>query len=293
MKTNSPLSTTELQAEDQLLVQQAVTGNRAALTQLIQTHHQYIYNIALKFLGNLEDAQDATQEILIKLITNLGTYDAEKAKFRTWLYRVAVNFLLNYKKSATEQKIVGFEQFFGFIGDLEDSVLPAALQEEEAALTKEVKLKCMNGMLMCVPREDRLLYILGDLFGVDHKTGAALFEISPASYRKKLSRTRQQLRQWMNNKCGLINKENPCRCARKTKGFIEKGIVDPDNLLWNETFQYKIKDYTSQNMDEILKSSDYLYTRLYQEQPFREGQQTETFVADLLADETLSDIFRF
>ncbi len=276
---------------DTELVAQSVTGDRAALNKLISRHNNFIYNIALKMLGNPTDAEDVTQDILIKLITNLARYDAEKAQFRTWLYRIAFNFILNYKKSATEKAIGSFGQFFDFIDETEDD--PTVDAESLNPLSNEAKIKCMSGMLMCVPREDRLLYIVGDLFETDHNLGAEIFQISKVNFRKKLSRIRNNLRQWMNNKCGLVNKENPCRCARKTKGFIERGIVDPDNLLWNKKFAAKIGDFSKDNLQELLLHSDKVYADLYKQHPFKESKSAEQVIQSITANSAMKEILKF
>ena len=279
---------------DEDLVADAVKGKGKALNELVGRHNNFIYNIALKMLGNPTDAEDVTQDILIKLITNLAKFDNEKAQFRTWLYRIAFNFILDYKKSKTEELIHSFDQFFDFLDDIEDDT---SITHEDAdqlnPIGEEAKIKCMSGMLMCVPREDRLLYIVGDLFEIDHNLGAEIFQISKSNFRKKLSRIRNNLRQWMNNKCGLINKNNPCRCARKTKGFVQRGIVDPDNLLWDKGFSSKIEDYTKNNLQDILISSDTVYSKLYQTHPFKENKDAKVIIDNILADDTLKEILEF
>lgn len=233
MVEQNPFNETFDADHDRALIERATAGSRNALNELLRRHHNFVYNIALKMLGSVPDAKDATQDILIKLLTHLAKYDPARAQFRTWLYRIAFNHLLNVKRSAPEQIIRSFPQFFEFVGDVPDDL---SLMDEPdfGILTNEMKFKCLSGMLMCVPREDRLLYIVGDLFRVNHRLGAELFELTPANFRKKLSRIRQQLRQWMHNRCGLVNPDNPCRCAKKTRGFIERGIVDPKNLVWDK-----------------------------------------------------------
>jgi len=57
-------------------------------------------------------------------------------------------------------------------------------------------------------------------------------EITPDNFRQRLARARRDLRNFMNDKCGLVNQANPCRCAKKTRGFIQAGYIDPENLLF-------------------------------------------------------------
>lgn len=280
--------------KDVELVAEAIKGNKPALNQLVKRHNNFIYNIALKMLGSPTDAEDLTQDILIRLITNLSSYDKEKSQFRTWLYRMAFNLILNFKKSNTETRIHSFKQFFGFIEEIEDDESIAYYDSEQLnPISEEAKIKCMTGMLMCVPREDRLLYIVGDFFELDHNLGAEIFQISKSNFRKKLSRIRNNLRQWMNNKCGLINKKNPCRCARKTKGFIEKGIVDPNNLLWDKGFSSNIENYTKNNMQNILINADKIYSDLYKKHPLKKNKSAEEIIENIISDHKMKEILGF
>ena len=82
--------------ENQLIIE-SLNGNKKSLEKLIKSIDGYVYNLSIRFLWNKSDAEDATQEILIKVITNLGKFE-EKSKFNTWVYRIAVNYLVNLIK---------------------------------------------------------------------------------------------------------------------------------------------------------------------------------------------------
>ena len=96
----------------------------------------------------------------------------------------------------------------------------------------EAMLSCTSGMLLCLDREQRLTFILGAIFEVSDTVAAEVLEITPDNFRQRLARARRDLRNFMNDKCGLVNQANPCRCAKKTRGFIQAGYVDPKNLLF-------------------------------------------------------------
>jgi hypothetical protein len=87
-------------------------------------------------------------------------------------------------------------------------------------------------MLLCLDREHRLIYILGEVFGVTSEAGGEILEITPAAFRKRLSRARQRLRAFMQEHCGLVNNAVPCRCARRVDHAIAIGRVDPHHLLF-------------------------------------------------------------
>ena len=270
----------------------ALAGDKKGLNSLIDRHQKYIYNIALKMINNVDDAKDVTQEVLLKLITNLGKYDSTKGKFRTWLYRITFNHILNIKKQKYEQLVTGFDTFFGFIDNSPIHDLSDEEEKEMQAFIEESKLACMAGMLMCLSRDQRLIYIIGEVFEIEHKLASEIFEITPANFRKKLSRARKDLYQWMNNKCGLVNKENPCRCNKKTKGFIANGWVDPENLKWNSDYKKSIDDLTTTKIEKALLTVDDLYAKLYREHPFKIIRNRSNIIDEIINNKELKSIFR-
>src|SRR5687768_17003359 len=72
----------------------ALQGDKNALNEVLKSIREYVYNISVRFLWHPQDAEDATQEILIKVCTNLSQFKGTSA-FTTWAYRIAVNHLLN------------------------------------------------------------------------------------------------------------------------------------------------------------------------------------------------------
>jgi RNA polymerase sigma factor (sigma-70 family) len=214
------------------LVARAQKGDRAALETVIASMRDRIYNLALRMLWHPADAEDATQEILVRLVTHLGSFRGEST-FSTWAYRVASNYLLTTRKRRAEREELTFERF---AEQLDEGLAPEApgpaAEVENRLLVEEVKLGCSQGMLLCLDRDHRLAYILGDVFGVTSQEAAEIVGISPVAYRKRLSRARSRLHGFMERKCGLVNPSNPCRCAHRVNHAVRVGRVDPDQLLF-------------------------------------------------------------
>lgn len=219
-------TTTELEP----LVRKAVDGNRAALEELVLAIQDQIYNLAMYMLWHPEDAKDATQEILIKVITNLSSFRFESA-VTTWGYRIASNYLLTTRKKNAARSAMTFEDFEK---DLEQGLAPANKHSmpDQKILEEEVKIGCTRGMLLCLDRKYRLAYVLGDIFEVKSEDAGTLLNISAETYRKRLSRARRRIRNFMKKNCGIINPEASCRCHKQIKPAIRKGRVDPDHLLF-------------------------------------------------------------
>lgn len=275
---------------DASLVQKALEGDKNALNSLIDRHYSDTFNICLKMLYSHKDAEDVNQEIWIKIVTQLKTFQFKSA-FKTWMYRVAVNHVLDMKKRSVELEINrGLE---GYSRHLE-SIKNEELNPEEKTMLKEVvveaKLSCMSGMLMCLDREQRLFYILGDIFKIDHHMGSEIFDISPGTYRKKLSRARKDLFSFMNGQCSLVNKNNPCTCEKKTKGFIKLGYVNPGNLVFNKDFKMSIYDRLLEKEAVLDSAREDIQTRLFQDHPYE--QPPRQIIEDVLSEYKLNTLLR-
>src|SRR6266542_2448472 len=180
-----------------------------------------------------QDAEDAPQQILVKLITKLSTFGG-KSSFRTWLYRIVVNHVLNMKRGRADAAGWTFTRYGDSLDATPDMDLPdpRSVPADVQLLVDEARIGCTSGMLLCLDREQRLIYVLGEIFGVTDVVGGEILDISRENFRQKLSRARRDLHSFMQNQCGLINTSNPCRCARKTKGFAEAGYLDPHHLVF-------------------------------------------------------------
>jgi len=197
-----------------------------------------VYGVALRFLWHPQDAEDATQEILIRVITGLGGFRGDSG-FRTWVYRVACNTLLTLRKQRMEQRSISFEEFAeDLVRGLSDDPLEVEHDVEQELLLEEVKIGCTLAMLLCLDRNHRLAYILGEIVELDHHEAAEVLEITPAAFRKRLSRARASITSFMTSRCGLVNPANACRCRRRVATAIDLGRVHPAKLLFASSLDH-------------------------------------------------------
>lgn len=87
-------------------------------------------------------------------------------------------------------------------------------------------------MLLCLDRIHRIACILGEFFEVSSQEGASIMQTTPAVFRKRLSRARSQLRAFVQQQCGIINPDNPGRCAKQVGNEIQAGILKPEKLRY-------------------------------------------------------------
>jgi RNA polymerase sigma factor (sigma-70 family) len=205
----------------------AADGDSAALERVLASVHDDVFRLALRMLWHPQDAEDAMQEALIRIMTRISSYRGE-AEFRTWAYRVAANHILNWRRSRAEQENLNFRRFAEELHDgLED---PDAARPDAGMLAEEVKLGCTLGMLLCLDRDHRLAYVLSDVFDIPSADGAFICDVTPATFRKRASRARAQLRQFVEVNCGLVEKSAHCRCDRRVATAVRIGRVRPNEL---------------------------------------------------------------
>ena len=211
------------------LARLAADGDRVALAALLRGMQHPMYRLALRFLGHPQDAEDATQEILIRIVTHLGSFEG-RSKFTTWAYTLATRSLIRVKRGTTEAGVVGAEQFAAVLdaglGDIDST----ADEAEYRLLCDEVRISCTYGMLLCIPREQRAAYLLADVAGLTDLEGARVLDCSREAFRQRVSRARRTLKRVIDNRCGLVDPANPCRCGRQIMAGVQAGILQPHDL---------------------------------------------------------------
>lgn len=216
------------------LVTKAQKGDKQSIESLLRQHEPFIYNVAWKYTNDQDEAKDLTQEVLIKIVNNLSSFEG-KSSFKTWAYRIVVNQFLQTKRRPMEDQWKDFNDFADKLNAIPSPELSPEEEEEQILRTKTARTRCMSGMLMCLTREQRLIYLVGHVFNIDHAVGAEIFGLSKDNYRQKLSRTRKEFHAFMNKQCGLVKLDNPCRCSpwkllvgcKLTKGYSIRTTVPP------------------------------------------------------------------
>jgi RNA polymerase sigma factor (sigma-70 family) len=206
------------------LVASARAGDRAALEQLVAQARDLVYNLAVRMLGNKAEAEDASQEILIRIVTGLATF-REESSFKTWVYRVASNHLLTMKKAGA----YSFETLTEY---LEQGTASDVAPLENQVLVTEAKLTCTSTMLTCLDRDHRLAYVLGEILELSSEEGAEALEISSDAFRKRLSRARDRMNEYMSKQCGLVNAARPCRCSKQAACAAKAGRLSLETAQW-------------------------------------------------------------
>lgn len=151
----------------------ARSGDRKALEELVQRPQAWIYNIAVRMVYHPQDAEDATQEIFIKVLTRLSSFEG-RSSFRTWLCRIAVNHVLNMKRGRVEVRhaSIDFASYGAALDDTPELELtdPKGTSAETDLLVTEAMISCTSGMALCLDREQPLVRPRTNPRGAGHRT---------------------------------------------------------------------------------------------------------------------------
>ena len=233
-------------------VELAVIGEQQALEDLVKCIQDRVYKLALRMLAHPEDADDATQEILIKIITHLSSFRKEST-FMTWVYRISSNHLLTTRKRRAELKEINFEQCQQQIDKgFADTWHPSVSAAEQKLIVEELRLNCLQALLQCLDRNLRIAYALGEIFEVKSHEGAYILDIKPEAFRQRLARARKLIRKFMQKNCGLINYKNPCTCSRLAPVAVKAGWVSPEKLIFaNHKRKHQTGDFDKSCLHEL------------------------------------------
>jgi RNA polymerase sigma factor (sigma-70 family) len=260
---------TEAETPDLELVHDAQAGSREATELLLTRHRPWIFNLAMRMLLRRPDAEDATQEALLKAFKALPTFRGD-CKFRTWMYRIAVNHIVNVKKASVS--VCSFDDAARGLRQIPDLDLPdpRTVPIPVEILVEEAKIGCTMGTLLCLDGRQRLVFILGEIFGVSDEVGAEIVDVTPVNFRQILSRARRALYEYLRGNCSLVNPTAPCKCVRKTRAFIQAGFVDPQHLQFTAKHRCKVREVAGDRTGELTDVYMKVAAQVYRDHPFYE-----------------------
>jgi RNA polymerase sigma factor (sigma-70 family) len=209
------------------LLHAATQGDLAALDAVLAAIQGGVYNLAVRMLGQREDAADATQEILLKVVTHLGSFRGDAA-FTTWVFQVARYHLLTASTRARKNPEQSLEAMAEKLQAGLDfaATLPGGervLTPEDKLAARQVALGCTQNMLMALDREQRLVLVLDSVFGLPSKQAAEVLGLSAEAYRQRLSRARARLDAFTSRTCGLASEQAACRCEKQLPA-LQRGV---------------------------------------------------------------------
>ena len=177
---------------DAELVLKAQQGDLSAFDELVERYHGKIYGLTYNMTSNREDAEDLTQDVFVKAFEALPRFKG-KSSFYTWIYRIAVNKTINYRKKRNRKRALSLDQFDQ---DIKTDEVYHALTTKGSPLRSmsltELQKK-LNEALQSLSEKHRTVVVMHDMQGIPHEEIAKVVGASVGTVRSRLFYARQQM----------------------------------------------------------------------------------------------------
>lgn len=273
--------------ELQALVNKATAGDKKALETLVASVQDIVFNLSLRMLGTFADAEDATQDILLKMITHLSSFRGDSS-FTTWVFSIAANHLKNYKKHMFARYPLSFEYYGDDIENGKVQDVPDLTQNvEKDILAEELKMSCTNVMLQCLDAESRCIFILGTMFKIDSRIAGDILGMTPEAYRQRLSRVRKKMAEFLGQYCGEYG-NGRCKCRDRVNYAIQSHRLNPLGLDYVAAAEIPVE--TMLDVKNAMEDIDDLSQDFSFCKPYQSSERTKHLIKEFLDSTQLSVI---
>lgn len=172
--------------DEKNIIEKIKKGDLESYSLLINEYQNDIYSLCLSIVKNVDDAMDMTQEAFLIAFENIKNFKGE-AKFSTWLYKIAYNLCVNYKKRKVEIFILENEDLFNV--EIEDKT--SSIWEK---IEKDERIKMIKEGLDRIKDSDRLIIELKDIKGLSYEEISIILSCPMGTVKSRLFRARENLK---------------------------------------------------------------------------------------------------
>jgi RNA polymerase sigma-70 factor (ECF subfamily) len=177
------------------IVRRCMNGDSAAWTELVRAQHKRVYGLCYRFTGNPADAEDMTQNVFLKIYSNLASFDLARGSLQVWITTLTRNLLVdNFRRTRNQRATSSLDDGWEEAETLKpvDRLTSRALSPHEAAAKQELA-KMVQDALAQVSVDLREAVILRDLQDMDYKEIAQVLSIPEGTVKSRISRGRAEL----------------------------------------------------------------------------------------------------
>lgn len=188
---------------EELLIEKAQNGDRAALAQLVKNYEQTVYNFSFKICRNKERAEHTMQETFMSMVKNIGQFSG-KSKLSTWLYTVVSNHCMMLARSQKkhEQGSISIDDDEGLIS--ENNIADWKITPDQISENNELR-EMLDEAIQKLPADYRVVFLLRDVEGLSTDETGKVTDLSIAAVKSRLHRARAFLRNELNEKLSYEN----------------------------------------------------------------------------------------
>ena len=181
-----------MQDNELLLIKRSIKGDIDAFEELIKDYKKMAYNIALRVLRNKEDAEDISQEALVKVFKNIDSFNMQST-FKVWLYRIVMNTCLDYKR---KKKIVTYSIDKPLESDESEIFqdIPDNSNNPDIIIQNKLESQMLSECIEMLDDDFRTVIVLRDLQNLSYKDIASILSCNEGTVKSRINRARKKLR---------------------------------------------------------------------------------------------------
>jgi RNA polymerase sigma-70 factor, ECF subfamily len=188
------------------LLERAKAGDISAFEQLIEGYQRKIFNIALRMLGNYEDAGDLSQEVLIRIFKSIKSFK-EESSFSTWIYRITTNVCLDEIRKRKNKRTISLDEEIRLDeGEMKRQIESDEPTPEDMAEKEDLK-KLVNDAIAMLSDEHRIAIVLRDMQGLSYEEIAEALNVPEGTVKSRINRARQALKNILSSRRELLFEE--------------------------------------------------------------------------------------
>lgn len=185
----------KLETDWSQIVRGCMSGDSGAWAEMVRTHHKRVYALCYRFTGNSTDAEDLTQDVFLKIYSNLASFDAGRGSLPVWITTMTRNLLVdNFRRTRNQRATSSLDEGWDSVEDLKpiDRLTARGASQHDLVAQKELS-KMVQDALARVSVELREAVILRDLQDMDYKEIAQVLGIPEGTVKSRISRGRAEL----------------------------------------------------------------------------------------------------
>lgn len=214
--------------------------------KLYEKNYSKLFSVAYRLTGRKEDAEDVLQEAFFNAYKSYGEFQG-KSMVSTWLYKIVVNCSYKYMKKQKKLPVVDISAGLNMSQNEFFEMIKSYEPVEDEVLVNDMRQSCLHLFLKCIPKKQRIAFVLKVLLDLPVKEVALIMDVSEGTVKTNVYRARLSMKENMEDKCSYIKPDNPCSCknwvayAKKTNKMDQIPRVKPQNAVnYQEIYEKEI-----------------------------------------------------
>ncbi|NWG14365.1 MAG: sigma-70 family RNA polymerase sigma factor [Acidobacteria bacterium] len=185
-------------SSDEKLVERCLQGDDAAWEQIVRSYAKRIYNLSYRYTNRRDEAEDLSQDILIRVYQNLGSFRPDMGSFQSWILKVGRNLIIDhYRQTRRYQQVAGTEELEKM------SITDTASQSPERSIERSEEARFLRDGLDALSPELKEAIILRDIEGMAYLEISELLGIPEGTVKSRINRGRLELAKLLAKRRGL------------------------------------------------------------------------------------------